>query len=1350
MNTLNQYFALLIIISSVPFFAHATTSEDNYAAAAQACYNYVNAIINSINGYGCTNGASREAQLTETPVTGGMSLGYIDSNCGSPNIQPYQCGFGFPTFSPQELDTQQSTNTTGTKKSICGIGSVIDVSNQSVAEQIPIARAPFALNYSSEYNPNRAVSRSVQMNYNFLQGTAYPHQAVITSVTSGQNIATLEFPALPVVQTNWVWDGTTGADISNPFLKEINLNITLNSEMSITGLSEQFAPADVRTQRLVVYNPSVWGLGGWTLSNHHYFDRVSQTIFWGTGSKSQVTTFKTISLPAYGTVDLVISSDGSEIYLFDSLGRHVETRTAFLGVTKYKFTYDSNNRLANIQDINGGLTVFNRDGNGKLVSVQPAMGPATLIATDSNGNILSAQDPNGFSYTMNYDSNSELLSFQKPDGLSTQFTYDSSGNFIREDKNNGLYQQFVDSTANLIRSISHQTPVGTLDNYQISESGDNQQVTHTDGQGRTIDQRTDTATNSVINSADEQLTINYSNDPIWGDSLVYPSNSYSNITNGSNIQTLITKQAQLSDPTNPLTLTSMTQTWNQYPSVVTTVMDVPSRTTTVTDSSGDTYTYLFDQNEKLVQITENLHTYNYKFQYNSVGQLIQYTDNFRKIYQYSYNQNGDLTSVLESGSPAPTQFTYDNDGRVTRKTFPNGDTVNYAYTPTGALQQLTTPSGQVYNYQLGLGDIFSQAIAPMVSIFHSVTTSYNYDNQKRIQTINLPSGKSINYAYQNGTNYIQSITASEGQYQFNGIDANGRVNSAISPDGIQSNLKWVNFDIAEEQWLDTDGSVIATLDYQWAQQGRLSEAILNGNQNIESFGYDDVGRISESFSIDQQSLYTYSATNTNPPSGSAITEQSNNLSVAYSWGPGTNEDQFTTNLTDDKGDTLLINFFRSFSGQYASSVANGNFLYIYNVNGVSQALNSVYQEGYNYDANQRLTGSSAYRYVVGATPPTTETYAMNYAMPQGSNGNIAQTAGFIGSTNVSTTNTYDAQDRLLKVSGSVNRTYAYDDDGNITSMKNCYGTTTYQYDEFSNLKQVTKPDGTVIQYKVDAFNRRIKKIVNGQTKEYYIWYQDSRLAAVLDQNKNPINEYSYGPISRTPTTVVHNGIPYKILVDPDLGSVRYVVEPGYGKVMQEIEYDAYGNMLSNTNPNFQPLTYAGGLFDSDTNLIRFGARDYDPTISRWLTKDPLGFGGGDTNLYNYVGNNPVNAVDPSGLSDQDVNNIRNAVNNLVVQLTNFGMRYPGNGRINGDINNFLASIGSLTNNAVGNSKFMGCIDQSKVAADVLSTLKTDDSWRFAPTTTELGTHHVLTGHSSNTNDPILIIDPWKNSVTLGK
>jgi len=62
-----------------------------------------------------------------------------------------------------------------------------------------------------------------------------------------------------------------------------------------------------------------------------------------------------------------------------------------------------------------------------------------------------------------------------------------------------------------------------------------------------------------------------------------------------------------------------------------------------------------------------------------------------------------------------------------------------------------------------------------------------------------------------------------------------------------------------------------------------------------------------------------------------------------------------------------------------------------------------------------------------------------------------------------------------------------------------------------------------------------------------------------------------------------------------------------------------------------PFGFAGGLHDRDTGLVRFGFRDYDPEVGRWTAKDPIGFNGGDWDLYAYTLSDPINFIDPFGL-----------------------------------------------------------------------------------------------------------------------
>jgi len=101
------------------------------------------------------------------------------------------------------------------------------------------------------------------------------------------------------------------------------------------------------------------------------------------------------------------------------------------------------------------------------------------------------------------------------------------------------------------------------------------------------------------------------------------------------------------------------------------------------------------------------------------------------------------------------------------------------------------------------------------------------------------------------------------------------------------------------------------------------------------------------------------------------------------------------------------------------------------------------------------------------------------------------------------------------------------------------------------------------------------------------------------------------------------------LVTDQVGSLRLVVD-STGNVVEHIDYQDFGDMILDTAPGLTPFGFASGLHDADTNLVRFGWRDYDAQIGRWLGADPVRFEAKDSNLYRYVNSDPVNAVDPSG------------------------------------------------------------------------------------------------------------------------
>ncbi|MGH9428810.1 MAG: RHS repeat domain-containing protein, partial [Terriglobia bacterium] len=114
-----------------------------------------------------------------------------------------------------------------------------------------------------------------------------------------------------------------------------------------------------------------------------------------------------------------------------------------------------------------------------------------------------------------------------------------------------------------------------------------------------------------------------------------------------------------------------------------------------------------------------------------------------------------------------------------------------------------------------------------------------------------------------------------------------------------------------------------------------------------------------------------------------------------------------------------------------------------------------------------------------------------------------------------------------------------------------------------------------------------------------------------------------------PDLMVKAGITYRILSD-HLVSPRLIVNTTDGSIAQRLDYDEFGNITQDTNSGFQPFAFAGGLYDSQTKLTRFGTRDYDAEVGRWTAKDSSGFEGTDRNLYNYVHSDPANLVDLSG------------------------------------------------------------------------------------------------------------------------
>jgi RHS repeat-associated protein len=171
--------------------------------------------------------------------------------------------------------------------------------------------------------------------------------------------------------------------------------------------------------------------------------------------------------------------------------------------------------------------------------------------------------------------------------------------------------------------------------------------------------------------------------------------------------------------------------------------------------------------------------------------------------------------------------------------------------------------------------------------------------------------------------------------------------------------------------------------------------------------------------------------------------------------------------------------------------------------------------------------------------------------------------------------------------------------------------------------------GSVVSYMYDSGNRLIGRTQNGVTTQYVYANLNSKFQLSASRSGNVTSFYFYDTFGNL-MGMERGGVRYSILTDL-VGSPRIVLNE-QGVTVKQINYSAFGEILSDSNTNFElPIGFAGGIVDTETKLVKFGYRDYDPSVGRWTARDPILFEGGQGNLYVYVGNSPLMYRDPEGL-----------------------------------------------------------------------------------------------------------------------
>ncbi|AGH96347.1 RHS repeat protein [Pseudobdellovibrio exovorus] len=1074
-------------------------------------------------------------------------------------------------------DSTAPSSNNSSNTSACG--SIINYAQKTVDEQIPLDGVPFYLNYSS-FHKSRA--RLIEADHSMVPQISYTKIQVTVAEEEPIEVFASSNPYKNL------WDTVTGNTSSNIFTSKVSYEVSFIDNV-LMPIIEPPLRLDIPTwsfsKKLTVYNPEVWGLGGWTFSIHHYFDHESKTLFRGDGTISEYVQDQTLhTTTIQGVTAYIVPNklDPNEYFIFNGLGQHLETRLALTNTTKYKFNYAQGYKLTSIEGLYGKTTQLIYDTENKLTKIVAPYGQETLIQMQ-NDRIVTVTNSLQKSHHINYFLTTGLISsFQDLTGVITSFEYNAFNELTAENKNTGFYQKLLTQLEEGYRVFKLEHPWGIAkkvlfsfdSGYEVTYRADNSdslvqsEVFSKDAEGNPSSFTTYQGQNSE--------SIQHSPHPLFGLNIPLTTQTTKVVTEegitSSETQHISTQYSYIGN--NPLDLNTIVKTINY---------------------SNDSHTerYVTNAPEKYIWYRSPLNHDTYWY-FNEAAQITRIEAPFQEAKQFTYNQDGQLIKI-ETGSDYEnytydtkgyvnqisnsknqiTSFMRDSQGKVLTQTSANGEQTHYEYTDAGDLKKITTSSNQVHYFQMGLGDFLQKYITP-----NNKQTGYVYDTSHRLIEVTKPSGKTLEYTYSPINGLLSSLGVSSGVYSYE-YDAHQRLQAVNSADGIRLEHKWFGSEIKQQKWYDTDNSVIATLDYNFEENRlRHNQILLNSNE-IASLSYFNglINRINEvNYSFRAQNQYF------------EIESWQGSFSAYYQNGkdPATDKPMQTIWGMGKDGDSEPL---RIYSYRHYDNFGHASSASSLTINSNNETLQSHYELKPEYDANDRLIQVQRNRrHLVNNQEVLSVDHYNQYDFPIGSNNNLKefrQKVDLNSTPQKRTIATHSNDDQLLTLRGSINRDYLYNDDGDLKSMTNCYGSTQYEYDVFSNLKKVTLPSGKIIEYKVDGMNRRLKKLVNGVTSEYYLWYDQTRIAAILDENKETKIVYLYGPeIQHVPSYVVKNGVSYRILHDPGLGSIRYIINPSTREIVQEIEYDEYGNMIKNTNPEFQPLTFAGGLWDSDTRINR--------------------------------------------------------------------------------------------------------------------------------------------------------------------
>ncbi|MCH8550945.1 MAG: hypothetical protein LAT62_03345 [Natronospirillum sp.] len=905
-----------------------------------------------------------------------------------------------------------------------------------------------------------------------------------------------------------------------------------------------------------------------------------------------------LAIPNAENETQIPSKDGTRLFHFDSTNRHIRTTDTTTGVALYTFEYDDNDLLISVTDQHDNTTQIERMSDGSATAIVAPEGQRTELTLDHNGHLVSLSNPASERWSMEYTSDGLLTRFETPNNHANRFHYDENGRLIQDEAPDGggwTIQRTELSNGYRTDMISGE---GRVSQFTVQRSSTDERIYINESPDGSRTERIHTDAGTDITRPDgTQISRSYTPDPRFGMQSPVPSSERIETPSGLTLEATTERSASLDDENDQLSHNTLTtlSTVNDRESVST--YDASELTWTHTSPEGRSLTQWLNE-EGLLDRAQAGNLTDIRYHYDDRGRptRIDRGTHGERSVEFDYDHFGYLNRVTNALGQS-VNLTNDAVGRVTSQLNPDGSQVHYDYDALGQLTEITLGTGERHRFYYTSREDIERYRPPQANDLATEdpmgadhpTTRYIYNLDRQLTEKIRPDGASINLGYGDTSGLLEAISLDTGSYLYEYFGADdpihsGQLKRLTAPGGQHIDYEYDGFLLTGTDW---SGTIEGALGYEYNHYFEPISQSINGD--TLSWQYNEDSQVTEAGDLSLQYH-----------SGNALLT-------------GTSLDNLDTSLSyNDLGELSAYSASHSGSSVFHYSLQRDD---AGRITGKTETVNGTTVEyQYRYDQNDRLDQVIRNGEVVGSWQ-----YDDNGNRTHENGTQIAQ---------------YDAQDRLIQYG---DHEYRYTANGELTRKTDTVtgDTTLYDYDAFSNLRQVTLPDGTKIEYVIDGQNRRVGKKRDGELEQGFLYQGQLNPVAELDGNNNVIARFVYGDKGHVPSYMIKGGNRYRLISD-HLGSVRQVIDAQTGDIAQLLDYDAWGNVTQDTNPGFQPFGYAGGIYDRDTGLVRFGARDYDPEVGRWTTKDPIGFKGG-LNHYVYAYGDPINYVDINGLWSIRVN-----------------------------------------------------------------------------------------------------------------